>query len=141
MVDHQYYDHKFICTSSVLIPYLTSLETFINIFQNKTQSQSPILNALIEHYSVVGIKPSILRMECLKIQMADIQPKPASTPNIMKIMDLKRTIAPTSCEAESSFSTMNRLKTAKRSKLSDGRTNDLVLLSHEKVLMKAIDIG
>ena len=31
--------------------------------------------------------------------------------------------------------------TAKRSKLSDGRTSDLVLLSHEKVLTKAIDIG
>ena len=36
--------------------------------------------------------------------------------------------------AERSFSTMNRVKTPKRARLSDERTGDLTLLSHEKEL-------
>ena len=132
----RYLSERFSASNMELLKGLSGLDPSSSDWLN-----FDILNALIERYSVLGIRPSILRAECLKMQMADIPPNPASTPNIMKLMDLKRTIAPTSCEAERSFSTMNRVKTAKRSKLSDGRTSDLVLLSHEKVLTKAIDIG
>ena len=132
----RYLSERFSASNMELLKGLSGLDPSSSDWLN-----FDILNALIEHYSVLGIRPSILRAECLKMQMADIPPNPASTPNIMKLMDLKRTIAPTSCEAERSFSTMNRVKTARRSKLSDGRTSDLVLLSHEKVLTKAIDIG
>ena len=36
---------------------------------------------------------------------------------------------------------MNRVKTPKRSRLNDERTSNLTLLSHEKELVKAIDIA
>ena len=36
---------------------------------------------------------------------------------------------------------MNRVKTPKRSRLNDERTSDFTLLSHEKELVKAIDIA
>ena len=64
---------------------------------------------------------------------------PQSIPNICKLLELKKTIAPTSSEAERSFSTMNRVKNPKRARLSNERTSDLTLLSHEKELTKAMD--
>ena len=70
-----------------------------------------------------------------------VPPPPHSLPNICKLLKLKRTIAPTSAEAERSFSTMNCVKTPQRSRLNDERTSDLTLLSHEKKLVKAIDIA
>ena len=36
---------------------------------------------------------------------------------------------------------MNRVKTPKRSRLNDEKTSNLTLLSHEKELVKAIDIA
>ena len=58
----------------------------------------------------------------------------------LDLLDLKRTIAPTSTEAKRSFSTMNRVKIPKRSRLNDERTSDFTLLSHEKELANAMDI-
>ena len=59
----------------------------------------------------------------------------------LDLLDLKRTIAPTSTEAKCSFSTMNRVKKIqKRSRLNDERTSDFTLPSHEKELANAMDI-
>ena len=97
------------------------------------------LRAIIDHYSGLQINKTMLEMECIKIESSSVPPPPHSIPNICKLLKLKRTIAPTSAEAERSFSTMNRVKT--RSRLNDERTSDLTLLSHEKELVKAIDIA
>ena len=45
-----------------------------------------------------------------------------------------------SAECERSISTMNRVKTLGRSKMSDIRTSDIVLLAHEKNLAKGLNI-
>ena len=79
-------------------------------------------------------------MELVTIKNIESGFNPLSSPNIMKLIQFRDTIAPTSAEAERTFSTMNRLKTPKRSKLSDERTSDLVLLSHEKRLTKGLSI-
>ena len=59
---------------------------------------------------------------------------------IMKLNYVRDTIAVSSVECERSFSTMNRVKTQGRSKMSDIRTSDLVLLAYEKNLAKGLDI-
>ena len=99
------------------------------------------LRAIIDHYSGLQINKTMLEMECIKIKSSSVPPPPHSIPNICKLLELKRTIAPTSAEAERSFSTMNCVKTPQRSRLNDERTSDLTLLSHEKELVKAIDIA
>ena len=99
------------------------------------------LRAIIEHYSGLQINKTMLEIECMKIKFSSVPPPPHSIPNICKLLELKTTIAPTGAEAERCFSTMNRVKTPKRSRLNDERTSNLTLLSHEKELVKAIDIA
>ena len=57
---------------------------------------------------------------------------PVEYPELMKLLQLRNTFAVTSAEAERVFSSMNRVKRADRSLLSDVNTENLVLLHHHK---------
>ena len=74
----------------------------------------PKLRTLVEHFPCLNINKTVLEMECLKVKRSDVPPPPQSIPNICKLLDLKKNIAPTSAEAEHSFSTMNCVKTPEK---------------------------
>ena len=114
------------------------------------------LDPCSDHYmSFEGVKPLIDRfgealnfceteveMEMLKFNsgsgLADINN--VSSPCIMRLMQLRNTIAVSSAEAERSFSCMNRIKSRVRRLLSDERTSDLTLLSFEADITKSLDL-
>ena len=51
------------------------------------------------------------------------------------------TIAASSCTPDWVFSAMNRVRTPQRSRLSDHRTGELVMLSYEKDLARSLDLA
>ena len=98
---------------------------------------------LIDHFGQeVEISPTEVEMEMLKYNsgqgLAEINH--ASCPCIMKLIQLRNTIASTSAEAERSFSCMNRIKTKIRSLLSDEHTSDLTLLAYERDITMALNL-
>jgi hypothetical protein len=59
----------------------------------------------------------------------------------MKLFHLKRSLPVSSAEAERSFSTMKRVKTPLRNRLTDEKISDLCLLSSERDITKKLDIN
>ena len=103
-----------------------------------------LLKPLVKRYSdCLGINLSELEMELYKYSASEAGLSlisSNSSPNLMKLVTLRNTIACSSAAAERSFSTMNRVKRPRRATLSDERTSDLTTLAHERELTKALDI-
>ena len=102
-----------------------------------------VLRPLIDAYGeVLGISHGEIQMELLKMSTGQglAEVNHLTCPNLYKLCTFARTIASTSAEAERSFSTMNRVKTKLRNRLSDERTSDLTLLAHEADVTKSLDL-
>jgi hypothetical protein len=59
----------------------------------------------------------------------------------MKLFHLKRSLPVSSAEAERSFSTLKRVKTPLRNRLTDEKISDLCLLSSERDITEKLDIN
>ena len=99
---------------------------------------------LIDHFGQkLQISAAQVEMEMLNYNsgqgLAEINH--TSCPCIMKLLQLRNTIAATSAEAERSFSCMNRVKTKYRNLLSDERTSDLTLLAFEREITMSLNLN
>ena len=65
---------------------------------------------------------------------------PDDHPNLIKLFHLKRSLPVNSAEAERSFSTMKRVKSYLRNRLTDEKLTELCLLSSERDLTKKLNI-
>ena len=107
---------------------------------------------VVDHYgaSTLNISKSLLSLEIRKYHIESkllpsttttVKMNPSSYPNLMKLFDLKRSLPVSSAEAERSFSTMKRVKTALRNRLGDEKMSNLCLLSAERDITKKLDIN
>ena len=99
------------------------------------------LKPLIEKYET----PLALNKTACQMELQHLRNQPhafnsASHPNVHKLNSLKNTVAASSCTPERVFSAMGRVKQSARSRLSDERTADLVLLSFEREITKDLDV-
>ena len=88
------------------------------------------LDYLVLHFDCLGINRSILKLELLRTTDDFQKGLPFSekrSPNLIKLVNLKKTIATSTASVERSFSAMNRVCTKLRSRLTPSRLGDLVL--------------
>lgn len=107
---------------------------------------------VVDHYGAgtLNISKSLLSLEVRKYQLqiklsasptTTVEMNPSSYPNLMKLFNLKRSLPVSSAEAERSFSTMKRVKTALRNRVGDEKMSNLCLLSAERDISKKLDIN
>ena len=101
------------------------------------------LDYLVQHFDCLGINRSVLKLELLRAT-DDFQKRlPISekrSPNLIKLVNLKKTIATSTASVERSFSAMNRVCTKLRSRLTPSRLGDLVCITLNQDLASKIDI-
>ena len=112
-----------------------------------------LLSQLVDHYGAdtLDLSKTLFQLEVQKfklqcdpgIQFDQLSTKmdPKFYPNLMKLFHLKRSLPVSSAEAERSFSSMKRVKTPQRNRLTDEKMSDLCLLSSEREIMKKLDIS
>ena len=112
------------------------------------------LGELKDFAEIYGIETSALEVECslLKIQISQTNPEISSLTDfgcyllarrpahytVYELVQIALTIAITSTESESSFSTMKRIKTRLRSRMTENRLSDLSILSIEKEIAQEL---
>ena len=100
------------------------------------------LDYLVKHFDCLGINRSILKLELLRatddFQKGLLISEKRSL-NSIKFVNLKKTIATSTAFVERSFSTMNRVCTKLRSRLTPSRLGDPVCVALNQDLASKID--
>ena len=109
-----------------------------------------LLSKLLDHYGAdtLNVNKTLLELEVKKYKLQFNPNTPSATnidpkfyPNLMKLFHLKRSLPVSSAEAERSFSTMKRVKTPLRNRMTDEKLSELCLLSSERDITKKLDIN
>ncbi len=110
-----------------------------------------LLSQLVDHYGTdtLDLNKTLLQIEVQKyklqcdpsIQVNATKMNPKFYPNLMKLFHLKRSLPVSSAEAERSFSTMKRVKTPLRNRLTDQKMSELCFLSSERDITKKLNIS
>jgi hypothetical protein len=102
------------------------------------------LGYLVEHFDCLNINRSILKLELLRAREDLRLGLPISEKrytNLMKLINLKTTIATSTATVERCFSAMNRVCSKLRSRLTPSRLEDLLCITLNKDLVPQLDIG
>ena len=110
-----------------------------------------LLSQLVEHYGAdtLNVNKTLLELEVKKYKLQfnpNITPSatnmdPKFYPNLMKLFHVKRSLPVSSAEAERSFSTMKRVMTPLRNRMTDDKLSELCLLSSERDITERLDIN
>ena len=112
--------------------------------------EEKLLLQLVDYYGAdtLQINRTLLVFEVRKYKLScessnqgnSVIINPDHHPNLMKLFHLKRSLPVSSAEAERSFSTMKRVKSYLRNRLTDEKLAELCLLSSERDLTKKLNI-
>lgn len=112
--------------------------------------EEKLLLQLVDHYGAdtLQINRTLLIFEVRKYKLSCESSDQGNSviinldhhPNLMKLFHLKRSLPVSSAEAERSFSTMKRVRSYLRNRLTDEKLTELCLLSSERDLTKKPNI-